>query len=102
LVKQAQGTHKRAKESIKLSTPDRRELEYIVEPVVTTKGATNHVKLNQLDASQGPKVSVVNEFSNAFFEGLSVMPPDRDIKFVIVYLKLLLYVRNPIGWLLSN
>jgi hypothetical protein len=46
LVKQAQGTHKSAKESIKLSTPNRNELEYIVEPVVIAKGAANHVKLN--------------------------------------------------------
>jgi hypothetical protein len=45
---------------------------------------------------------VVNEFSDVFFEGSPVMPPDQDIEFVIVYLKLLLYVRDPIGWLLSN
>jgi hypothetical protein len=45
---------------------------------------------------------MVNEFSYVFFEGLLVMPADQDIEFVIVYLKLLLYVRNSIGWLLSN
>jgi hypothetical protein len=67
LVKQTQGTHKSAKESIKLTTPDRNELEYVAEPIVTTKGAANHVKLNQLDASQGPEVPVVNEFSDVFF-----------------------------------
>jgi hypothetical protein len=55
------------------------------------------VKLNQYDASQGPEVLVVNEFFDVFFEGLSVMPPDQDIDFMIVYLKLLLYVRNHIG-----
>jgi hypothetical protein len=27
-------------------------MEFIAEPVVTTKGAANHVKVNQLDASQ--------------------------------------------------
>jgi hypothetical protein len=42
-------------------------------------------------------VPVVNEFFDVLFKGLSVMPPDRDIEFVIAYLKLLLYVRNPIG-----
>jgi hypothetical protein len=42
-------------------------LEYVAEPIVTTKGAANHVKLNQLDASQGPEVPVVNEFSDVFF-----------------------------------
>jgi hypothetical protein len=37
--------------SIKLTASDRNELEYIIEPVVTAKGAANRVKLNQLDAS---------------------------------------------------
>jgi hypothetical protein len=36
-----------------------------------------------LDASQGPEVPVVNEFSNVFLEKLLVMPPDRNIEFVI-------------------
>jgi hypothetical protein len=58
-------------------------LEYIAEPVVIAKGATNQVKLNQLGVSQGLKVPVVNKFSDAFFEELSVMPPNRDIEFVI-------------------
>jgi hypothetical protein len=58
-------------------------LEYIAEPVVIAKGATNPVKLNQLDVSQGLKVPVVNKFSDVFFKELSVMPPDRDIEFVI-------------------
>jgi hypothetical protein len=40
-------------ESIKLTTPNRNELEYIVEPVVPTKGDANCVELNQLEASQG-------------------------------------------------
>jgi hypothetical protein len=41
------------------------------------------VKVNQLDASQGPEVPVVNEFLVYFFEELSVMSLDRDIEFVI-------------------
>jgi hypothetical protein len=72
-----------AKKSIKLTTPDGKEMEYVTEPVVTTKGVTNHVKLNQLDTSQGHVVPVVNEFSDVFPEELLGMPPDRDIKFVI-------------------
>jgi hypothetical protein len=72
-----------AKKSIKLTTPDGKELEYVTEPVVTTKGVANRLKLNQLDASQGPMVLVVNEFPDVFPEELSGMPPDRDIKFVI-------------------
>jgi hypothetical protein len=35
-----------AKKSVKLTTPDGKELEYVAEPVVTAKGAANHVKLN--------------------------------------------------------
>jgi hypothetical protein len=73
LVKQAQGTHRSAEESIKLTTSYRNELEYIAEPVVTAERATNQVKLNQLDVSQGLKVPVVNKFSDVFFEELSVM-----------------------------
>jgi hypothetical protein len=40
-----------AKKSIKLTTPDGKELEYVTEPVVTAKGATNLMKLNQLVVS---------------------------------------------------
>jgi hypothetical protein len=83
LVKQAQGTHRSAKESIKLTTSNRNELEYIIKSIVIDKGAANRVKLNQLDVNQGLKVPVVNEFSNVLPEELSIMPPDHDIKFVI-------------------
>jgi hypothetical protein len=39
----------------------------------------------------------------SFFEELTVVPPDHDIEFVIeIALELLLYIRDPIGWLLSN
>jgi hypothetical protein len=41
------------------------------------------VKLNQLDASQGPAVPTFNEFVDVFPEELSIVPPDRDIEFVI-------------------
>jgi hypothetical protein len=47
------------KKSIKLTTPNGKELKYVAEPVVTTKEVANRVKLNQLDASQGPMVPVV-------------------------------------------
>jgi hypothetical protein len=71
------------KKSVKLSTPDRKGLEFIAEPVVTAKGVANHVKVNQLDASQGSEVPVVNEFPDVFPEELPGMPPDWDIEFVI-------------------
>jgi hypothetical protein len=72
-----------AKKSIKLTTPEGKEMEFITELVVTAKGVANHVKVNQLDASQGSKVPVVNEFPNVFPEELPGIPPDRDIEFVI-------------------
>jgi hypothetical protein len=58
-------------------------LEFIVEPVVTAKGIVNHAKINQLGASQGSEVPVVNEFPDVFPEELPGMPPDWDIEFVI-------------------
>jgi hypothetical protein len=72
-----------AKKSVKLTTPDGKELEFITEPVVTAKGVANRAKVNQLDASQGSEVLVVNEFPDVFPEKLPGMPPDRDIDFVI-------------------
>jgi hypothetical protein len=71
------------KKSVKLTTSDGKELEFIIELVVTAKGVANRAKVNQLDASQGSKVSVVNEFLDVFPEELLGMPPDRDIEFVI-------------------
>jgi hypothetical protein len=65
-----------AKKSVKLTTLDEKEMEFVAEPVVTAKGVANCVKLNQLDASQGPMVPVVNEFPDVFPEELSGMPPD--------------------------
>jgi hypothetical protein len=72
-----------AKKSIKLTTPDGKELEFIIEPVVTVKGVANHVKVNQLDVSQGSEVPVVNEFPDVFPKELPSMSPNRDIEFVI-------------------
>jgi hypothetical protein len=66
-----------------LTTPEGKEMEFVTEPVVTAKGLANRAKVNQLDASQGSEVPVVNEFPDVFPEELPSMPPDRDIKFVI-------------------
>jgi hypothetical protein len=72
-----------AKKSVKLTTPERKEIEFVAEPVVTAKGVANRAKVNQLDASQEFEVPVVNEFPDVFPEELPSMPPDRDIEFVI-------------------
>jgi hypothetical protein len=73
-----------AKKYVKMTTPKGNEMEFITEPVVTAKGVANCVKENQLDASQGLEVPVVNKFPDVFPEELPGMPPDRDIEFVIV------------------
>jgi hypothetical protein len=65
-----------SKKSVKHTTQDGKELEYVTEPIVTAKGASNRVKLNQLDANQGPEVTVINVFLDVFLEELSGMPPD--------------------------
>ncbi len=62
--------------SVKLTTPEGKEIEFITQPVVTANGAANRVKVNQLDASQGSEVPVVNEFPDVFPEELPGMPPD--------------------------
>jgi hypothetical protein len=41
-----------AKKSVKLTTPNGKELEFVAKPVVTTKDVPNRAKVNQLDASQ--------------------------------------------------
>jgi hypothetical protein len=72
-----------AKMSVKLTTPDGKELEFIAEPVVTAKGVANRAKVNQMDDIQGSKVLLVIEFPDVFPEKLPSMLPDRDIDFVI-------------------
>jgi hypothetical protein len=68
---------------VKLTTPDGKELEFVTELVVTTKGVANRAKVNQMYAIQGSEVPVVNEFPDVFPDELPGMPPDRDIEFVI-------------------
>jgi hypothetical protein len=68
-----------AKKSVKLTTQDGKELEFVAEPIVTAKRVTNRAKVNQMDASQGSEVPVVNEFPDVFPEEMPSMPPDRDI-----------------------
>jgi hypothetical protein len=65
-----------AKKSVKFTTLEGKEMEFVTELVVTAKGAANHAKMNQLDASQGSKVIVVDEFPDVFPKELLGMPPD--------------------------
>jgi hypothetical protein len=66
-----------------LTTSDEKELEFVAEPVFTTKGVANRAKVNQIDDSQGPEVPVVSEFPDVFSEELPGMPPNHDTEFVI-------------------
>jgi hypothetical protein len=72
-----------AKKSVKLTTDDGQDLEYVAEPLVMHKGATNHIKLNQMEAEQSQNIPIVNEYPNVFPEELPCMLPDHDIEFVI-------------------
>jgi hypothetical protein len=65
-----------AKKSIMLTILDGKELEFIAESVVTTKGFANRAKVYQMDAIRGSEVPVVNEFPDDFPDELSGMPPD--------------------------
>jgi hypothetical protein len=71
------------KKSVKLTTPDGKEMEFVAEPIVAAKGVANHAKVNQMGVIQGSEVPVVNEFPDVFPEELLGMPPDQDIEFVI-------------------
>jgi hypothetical protein len=72
-----------AKKSVKLTTPDGKGMEFVTELEVTAKGVANRAKVNQLDASHGNVVPLVNEFPDVFPEELPSTPPDRDIEYVI-------------------
>jgi hypothetical protein len=65
-----------AKKSVQLTTLEGKEMEFVAEPMATAKGVANHAKVNQLDASQGSGVPVVNEFPDDFPKELPGMPPD--------------------------
>jgi hypothetical protein len=41
-----------AEKSIKLTTPEGKEMEFVAELIVTAMGVANHAKVNRLDASQ--------------------------------------------------
>jgi hypothetical protein len=71
------------KKAVRLTTSSGKEMEYVVENLVTDKAASNRVVLNQLDAASTMDVRTISEFPDVFLEELPGMPPDREIKFVI-------------------
>jgi hypothetical protein len=72
-----------ARKSVKLTREDGQELEHVAEPLVTHKGATNHLKPNQLEVGQSQKVRDVDQYLDIYPKDLPSMLLDRDIEFGI-------------------
>jgi hypothetical protein len=72
-----------AKKSVKLTAEVGQDIEYVAEPLITHKGATNQIKLNQLEVEQSQDMRVVNEKPDVFPEELPGMPSDHNIEFII-------------------
>jgi hypothetical protein len=72
-----------AKKAIRLTPSSGKELEYMVENLVTDKAASNRIVLNHLDAASTLDIRTVSEYPDIFSEELSGMPPDHEIEFII-------------------
>jgi hypothetical protein len=72
-----------AKKAVRLTPSSGKELEYVVENLVTDKAASNKIVLNHLDATSTMEIMTVSEYPDVFPEQLPGMPPDREIEFVI-------------------
>jgi hypothetical protein len=72
-----------AKKAVRLPPISGKELEYVVENLVTDKAASNRIVLNHLDAASTLDIRIISEFPDVFPEELPGMPPDREIEFVI-------------------
>jgi hypothetical protein len=72
-----------ARKSMTLTSEEGKELEYEAEQLVTSKGATIHLKLNQLEVGQNQDVQIVDQYPNVFLEEMPGMPPDCNIEFII-------------------
>jgi hypothetical protein len=72
-----------AKKAVRLTISSGKEVEYVVENLVTDKAASNKIVLNHLDAASTLDIKTVSEFPDVFLEELSGMPPDCEIEFVI-------------------
>jgi hypothetical protein len=72
-----------AKNVVRLTPSSGKELEYVVENLVTDKAASNRMVLNQLDAASTMDIRTVSEYPDVFPEELPGMPPDHKIEFII-------------------
>jgi hypothetical protein len=55
-----------AKKTIRLTTSNGKELEYMAKKLVTDKEASNRIVLNQLDASSNVDIKSISEFLDVF------------------------------------
>jgi hypothetical protein len=69
--------------AVRLAPSNGKELEYVVENLVTDKEASNRIVLNHLDAASTLNIRTIFEYSDVFLEELPGMLPDREIEFVI-------------------
>jgi hypothetical protein len=72
-----------AKNAVRLIPSGGKELEYMVENLVTDKATFNRIVLNHLDAISTLNIRTVSEYPDVFPEELPSMPPDHEIEFVI-------------------
>jgi hypothetical protein len=72
-----------AKKAVRLTPSSGKELEYVVENLVTDKAACNRIVLNHLDVVSTLDIRTISEYPYVFPEELPSMPPDREIEFVI-------------------
>jgi hypothetical protein len=72
-----------AKKAVRLTPNGGKELEYVVENLVTDKATSNRIVLNHLVAASTLDIRTVSEFLDVFPKELPGMPPDREIEFVI-------------------
>jgi hypothetical protein len=72
-----------AKKAVRLTPSGGKELEYVVESLVTDKVAFNRIVLNHLDVVSTLDIRTVSEYPDVFLEELPGMPQDHEIEFVI-------------------
>jgi hypothetical protein len=72
-----------AKKAVRLTPSSGKELENVVESLVTDKTSSIKIVLNHLDAASTLEIRIISEYLDVFLEGLPDMPLDREIEFVI-------------------
>jgi hypothetical protein len=71
-----------ANKAVRLTTSSGKEVEFVVENLVTDKVASNRIVLNHLDAASTLDIRTVSKFLDVFPEELPGMPPNHEIELV--------------------